>query len=66
MAEKGKPPSVFSALGHGMGKFVKMYLLKRGFMDGGRGLVIAVLGAYYVFLKYVKHWERNRTFPTPR
>jgi glycosyltransferase involved in cell wall biosynthesis len=42
------------------GKFVRMYLLRAGFLDGVPGLVIAVSGAYYVFLKYAKLWELER------
>jgi hypothetical protein len=42
------------------GKFLRMYLLKRGFLDGLAGFVIAVLGSYYVFLKYAKQWEMSR------
>jgi glycosyltransferase involved in cell wall biosynthesis len=66
MAQRGKKPSVSSALSHCLVKFFKMYLLKRGFLDGRRGLVISVLGAYYVFLKYIKHWENTRITPTVR
>jgi glycosyltransferase involved in cell wall biosynthesis len=36
------------------GKFVRMYLLKRGLFDGLPGFVVAVTGAFYVFLKYAK------------
>jgi glycosyltransferase involved in cell wall biosynthesis len=41
-------------------KFVRMYVLKAGFLDGVPGFVIAVTGAYYVFLKYAKLWEARR------
>jgi len=41
-------------------KFLKMYLLKAGFLDGLPGFVVAVLGSYYVFLKYAKLWELQR------
>ncbi|MCI0435230.1 MAG: glycosyltransferase family 2 protein [Gemmatimonadetes bacterium] len=37
-----------------LGKFVRMYVLERGFLDGLAGFVLAITGAYYVFLKYVK------------
>ena len=37
-----------------------MYLLKAGFLDGLPGFVVAVLGSYYVFLKYAKLWELRR------
>jgi (heptosyl)LPS beta-1,4-glucosyltransferase len=58
--EKGKTASIFSACSHSLVKFLKTYLLKRGFLDGRQGLIISVLGSYYVFLKYAKHWERSR------
>ena len=41
-------------------KFVKAYLLRGGFLDGMAGLLIAVMGAYSVFLKYAKLWELER------
>lgn len=40
-------------------EFLKVYLLKRGFMDGFAGLVISTLHSYYVFLKYAKLWEHG-------
>jgi glycosyltransferase involved in cell wall biosynthesis len=36
------------------------YVLKRGFLDGAPGLVVAFANAGYVFLKYAKLWERTR------
>ena len=38
-------------------RFLKGYLLKRGFMDGAHGFIIAVLSAYGAFVKYAKLWE---------
>lgn len=38
-------------------RFFKGYVLKRGFLDGYRGLIISVLIAMGVFLKYAKLWE---------
>ena len=34
-----------------------MYVLRRGFLDGWRGFVLAVLYANYVFLRMAKTWE---------
>lgn len=34
--------------------FVSTYFLKRGFLDGLEGLVIAYMAAFYTFLKYAK------------
>lgn len=36
------------------------YVLKRGFLDGVPGLVVAIANGVYVFLKYAKLWERDR------
>ena len=41
-------------------RFLRAYLLKRGFLDGVPGLVIAVATAFHVFLKYAKLWELER------
>ncbi len=41
-------------------RFVRAYFLKRGFLDGLPGLVVAVATAFHVFLKYAKLWERER------
>jgi glycosyltransferase involved in cell wall biosynthesis len=41
-------------------KFLRMYLLRGGFLDGSPGLICAVLGGYYVFLKHAKLWELRR------
>lgn len=38
-------------------KFFKMYIIKQGFREGIQGLIIAILGMFYVFLKYAKLWE---------
>lgn len=41
-------------------KFIETYLIKRGFMDGLPGLIIAVTSSFYVFLRYAKLWELQR------
>jgi hypothetical protein len=40
--------------------FVKLYVLRLGFLDGVRGLVVAAGSAFYVLLKYAKLWEAGR------
>jgi len=42
------------------GRFVRMYVLRAGFLDGWRGLVVSGMGAFYVFLKYAKLREAWR------
>jgi glycosyltransferase involved in cell wall biosynthesis len=43
-----------------LGRFVSMYLCRLGFLDGWRGLLLAGLYAYYVFMRSAKVWERTR------
>jgi len=40
-------------------RFVSMYVLKGGFRDGARGLVLACLAAASVMAKYARLWERS-------
>ncbi len=41
-------------------KFFELYLIKRGFLDGIPGYIIAIGAAYSYFLKYAKLWEMQR------
>lgn len=58
--ERGRNFSFFRLVFNPVGKFFRMYVLKAGFLDGAAGFCVAVLGSYYVFLKYLKHWELLR------
>ena len=37
--------------------FLDSYIIKKGIFHGSRGLILSVMGSYYVFLKYAKLWE---------
>lgn len=39
--------------------FVRNYVIRFGFRQGTRGLIVSLLNAYYVFLKFAKLWERQ-------
>lgn len=41
--------------------FFRMYVVKRGFLDGLPGFILCVLSACYVFTKYAKLWERGNS-----
>lgn len=41
--------------------FFKKYVLKQGFRDGTRGLIVCLLASFTVALKYAKLWERHNT-----
>lgn len=43
-----------------IGKFLEVYLYKRGFLDGMAGFIIAVGASYSMFLKFAKLWELER------
>jgi hypothetical protein len=38
-------------------RFLKGYILKRGFLDGRHGFLVAVVNSFGVFAKYFKLWE---------
>ena len=52
--KKGKSVSLISPFTHGTWTFLKLYLFKRGFMDGYAGLIVAVLSGMHAFIKYSK------------
>lgn len=60
MYRSGKRANVLSPLYHGLGMFLKIYLLKRGFLDGMDGLVTALTKAGGSFFKYAKLLELQR------
>jgi len=37
--------------------FIRMYVVRLGFLDGIQGFILCVLSSCYVFTKYVKLWE---------
>jgi glycosyltransferase involved in cell wall biosynthesis len=40
--------------------WVKTYVLKQGYRDGVRGLIICVFASMYTFVKYAKLWDATR------
>ena len=42
-------------------RFFKGYVLKQGFRKGLPGFIVSAATAYYVFMKYAKLWELERT-----
>ncbi|WP_439243266.1 glycosyltransferase family 2 protein [Lonepinella sp. BR2474] len=58
---QGKTASLLDGVTHALGCFVKMYLLKAGFLDGKQGFLLAVLSAHSTFVKYADLWVRTKT-----
>ena len=61
---RGKRASIAQGLIHGMGCFIKMYLIRAGFLDGRQGFLLAVLSAHSTFVKYADLWTRQQKQPT--
>ena len=57
---KEKKATLWQGITHALGCFVKMYLLKAGFLDGKQGFLLAVLSAHSTFVKYADLWERDQ------
>ncbi len=57
---KGKTSSLTKAILHALAGFFRAYVLRRGFLDGRQGLLLAILGAYSKFLKYSDLWLRSQ------
>lgn len=57
MNERGAPSRINQLIFRPPWVFIRMYILKMGFLDGVQGLILSVLSACYVFTKYAKLWE---------
>lgn len=51
---RGKRASLRKALGHGLWAFIRTYVLKRGFLDGREGFILAVSNAEGTYYRYLK------------
>jgi glycosyltransferase involved in cell wall biosynthesis len=60
--KKGQRASLLKAIGHGLWTFFRGYVLKRGFLDGREGFMLAVSnaeGTYYRYLKMLYHAAKD-------
>ena len=60
IVRKNKTVTIFSPLSHASWTFIKLYILKRGFLDGFAGLVVSVLSYVHVFVKYSKAYIKYK------
>jgi len=63
--EKGINGSVFKAFLHGFWSFIKHYIFKLGFLDGGAGFVIAFGNFEGTFYRYIKLMEVQKKWTPP-
>jgi glycosyltransferase involved in cell wall biosynthesis len=57
MHEDGRRAGALQFLLHPPAAFLRNYVLRGGIRDGTIGLIVSLLNAYYVMLKFVKLWE---------
>lgn len=66
--EQGKRAHLADLVLRPVQRFLKMYVIRLGFLDGYHGAVLCGLSAFSVFLKYAKLWDierMNREKTTP-
>lgn len=58
-----KSVTIISPWTHGLWTFLRIYIIKRGFLDGYAGLVASILSGMHAFVKYNKvlffRWKNN-------
>ena len=62
---KNTRPSLYKALFRGGWAFFKHYILKKGFLDGWPGFVIALGNFEGTFYRYAKHYESSSQWTEP-
>jgi len=58
MYSQGKKFHFYNLILNPISYFVKFYFIKKGFLDGVRGLLIALTGSTYAFMKYAFLFEK--------
>ncbi|SMS01558.1 SPBc2 prophage-derived glycosyltransferase SunS [Vibrio mangrovi] len=61
--QRGKKSSISQGMIHAMGCFLKMYVIKAGFLDGKQGFLLSLLSAHSTFVKYADLWVKTNTTP---
>lgn len=54
LCAEGRKGGVLRGVGHGLARFLRIYVFKLGFLDGRAGFLAACHGSFYAFLKYVR------------
>ena len=60
LQENGRHCSILKAILHSHWTFFRSFIMRRGFLSGWRGYLIAKQAASGSFYKYVKLWERSQ------
>jgi hypothetical protein len=60
----GRKVSFISGFSHGIFAFLRTYVLRRGFLDGREGFLLAIANAEGTYYRYMKAWLAQRHRPT--
>ena len=60
LEERYSKASMFLTLTHTIWTFIKVYILRRGFLDGWPGFIIAMGQSYGAFYRYAKFYEKQK------
>ena len=60
LIRKNKRFNTFSPLTHATWIFIKLYIIKRGFLDGFAGLTVSILSYMHVYIKYSKAYIKRK------
>lgn len=66
LRSQGKKGGILRGIGHGFARFFRIYVQKRGFLDGKAGFLAACHGSFYAFLKYVRVLDASWGAPFDR
>jgi glycosyltransferase involved in cell wall biosynthesis len=60
LVASGRRVAFWSGIGHGLGAFLRTYLLRGGFLDGAEGFLLAVANAEGSYYRHMKAWLATR------
>lgn len=63
MYEKGRTTGIPGIIGHSVWTFIRIYVMRRGFLDGKEGFILAAVGAAGSFFRYSKLFFLNKRDP---
>jgi hypothetical protein len=65
MRDEGRRPSVLSMVFRAPLRFLQLYVLRLGFLDGVPGLHVCAYTAFYTFMKQARLWELEHAHRQP-
>jgi glycosyltransferase involved in cell wall biosynthesis len=57
---KGKTSSPLKAVLHGIWAFIRTYIIRAGFLDGGQGFALAISNSQGTYYRYIKLWHLHQ------